>query len=71
MEQFIEQFTVRLIIILLLLPFRLFWWAFKHDFGLLEKPPEKNKPHGFALPPSTSPVWDRELDGADSGRPFL
>ena len=59
MEQCIEELVVRL----LLLPFQLFWWAFKHDFGLLETPQEIPRKPGPALSSSTPVLWDRELDG--------
>jgi hypothetical protein len=31
-----------LVLQLVLLPFRLFWWTFKHDLGLLEEKPARH-----------------------------
>lgn len=64
MVQFLPQLLLEVLFELLLMPFRILWWAFKAEFGLLETP----KPTKPAPPdPSTQPtaVWDRELDGAD------
>jgi hypothetical protein len=58
-----EHVDPRLLLLLLLLPFRLFWWAFKHDFDLSDKPPKVSKPDASALSTSASPVRDKELDG--------
>ena len=49
-------------------PFRIFWWAIKHDLGLLEKPPSTHvKASGSPRPSAPATLWDRELDGPDTG----
>jgi hypothetical protein len=63
----VESIAVDQIIFeLLLLPFRLFWWAFKHDFGLLEEPPERaGKSARIGRPTRPHGIWDRDLDGPE------
>jgi hypothetical protein len=62
----VEEAIAELIFELVLLPFRIFWWAFKRDFGLDEPAVSSEKPKGSHRPPPTPTVWDRELDGPDS-----
>ena len=70
MEQCIEELVVRL----LLLPFQLFWWAFKHDFGLLETPQEiPRKPGPASLHrhqcSGTGSLMERTWSSSESGQP--
>jgi hypothetical protein len=54
----------------LTLPFRIFWRAFKHDFGLTEQAPEtRMKAAQISRPPSGQGLWDRELDGPELSEP--
>jgi hypothetical protein len=61
--------AMELVVLLIIsLPFRIFWWAFKHDFGLLEESPvTRNKVFAIRHPSSPQSLWDRELDGPELG----
>jgi hypothetical protein len=59
----VEQALAELIFRLVLLPFQLFWWAFKRDFGLDEPPVASEKAKRAHHPAPARSVWDPELDG--------
>ena len=63
MDQAIAEFFFEIF----LLPFRIFWWAIKHDLGLLEDSPVSSKKSQSSQhhPPSPT-VWDQDLDGPNS-----
>jgi hypothetical protein len=54
-----------ILLFILTLPLRIFWWAFKKDFGLLDEPPATNNKAPNTPPSSPPTLWDRELDGPD------
>jgi hypothetical protein len=59
----VEQALAELIFRLVLLPFQLFWWAFKRDFGLDEPAVPRKKAKGAHHPAPAPSVWDPQLDG--------
>ncbi len=68
MHDAIAELVFDLCFRIFLLPFRIFWWAFQKDFGLLEAPlPNIKKASKSSVPPSSMTVWDREIDGPGFG----
>jgi hypothetical protein len=65
----VEQAIAELIFQLVLLPFRIFWWAFKRDFGLDEPTVAREKAKDAHRRPPAPTVWDPELDGPESCQP--
>jgi hypothetical protein len=69
-DHLLSELTARIVLLIVMLPFRIFWWAIKHDLGLLDEPPmAASKPPVPPHAPTPPTLWDRELDGSGLGSP--